>query len=300
MTEIVYFLKEYMGSIGIGAKNGGDTRFANDGLNVFDPDFEPYCERLAARKVARMADEKSFAAWMADNELHADLSLLDRFLTADWSDPRNAYSYAAAWTFLSHYTGKDSPSLDDVTDLAREDFLDMVWDRYHRVVSGAIRKYDPNHMYWGSRAKEIERRAGFFSAAGRYCDAFAVNYYGAWTPDRFDMTCWNAWGYGRPFVVTEWYAMAEDADPLLKNSSGAGFLVATQKDRGLFYQNYALKLLETRSCIGFHWFTYMDNDPGAAGDASNVDSNKAELNRQAYRVIDYFDLWSGEKEKSER
>lgn len=308
-TEIIYFMNYYMDSLGIGHFLNGSSQYTNGGLNVFDPDFSGFCDDFAAARVTQMKDSPRFMAWMADNELMADLAILPSFLMADWRDPRNVYSYAMAWTFLKHYTGKENPSIDDATKLAQEDFVDFIWDRYHNVVSGTIRKYDPNHMYWGTRAlSSSEERPGFFAGASRYVDAMCCNYYYAWTPERDVTTRWNVWGYDTPYVITEWYAMAEDADPLLKNSGGAGFLVPTQEDRGLFYQNFALKLLESKNCLGFHWFTYQDNDPTAGyGDSSNIDSNKGlmssityepyealttemrELNRQAYSVIDYFD-----------
>lgn len=308
-TEVVYFLQEYMKSIGIGFIPNGSSTFVNGGLNVFDPDFPVFCDGYAAKNVAKRKDKPRFMAWMADNELECTHTMLDSFLQADWSDPINTYTYAAAWTFLKHYTGKDNPSVDDVTELAREDFLDFVWDRYHNVVSTAIRKYDPNHMYWGSRAVfDAQVSPGFLAGAGRYTDGVCCNYYEAWTPERDTTTRWNVWSYDTPYLVSEFYAMGEDADPQLKNSGGAGFIVPTQEDRALFYQNFALKLMESKNCMGFHWFTYMDNDPTVEGsDSSNVDSNKGlmntftyepyteltakmeELNRQAYSVIDYFD-----------
>ena len=281
--------------------------FDGGAFNVFDPDFVTFCDSRAKEVIEPKKDWANFLGWMSDNELQCDSTMLDSFLAADWTDPRNAYTYAAAWTFLMDYTGEENPSMADVDDIMRQDFLDFMYDRYHKVVSDAIHKYAPGHMYLGVRAvdKAYPSR-GFWAAAGRYCDAICVNYYGAWTPDSAMMTDWSEWSGNTPFIVTEWYAMALDSG--LACSSGAGFLVNTQQDRGKFYQNFALKLLETKSCVGFHWFQYLDNDPtGAAGDASNVDGNKgiisiftykpytelvtemAELNRQVYNVIDYFD-----------
>ena len=307
MTYIVYMLRSYMAEIGIGFAKTGSTMFEGGAFNVFDPDFETFCDSRAQAIVAPKKDWANLLGWMSDNELQCDTTMLDSFLAADWTDPRNAYTYAAAWTFLKDYTGKEYPSLTDVDDTMRQDFLDFMYDRYHKVVSEAIQKYAPNHMYLGVRTvdKAYQSR-GFWAASGRYCDAVCVNYYNAWTPDSTQMTDWSEWGGNVPFIATEWYAMALDSG--LACSSGAGFLVSTQQDRGKFYQNFALKLLETKSCIGFHWFQYLDNDPTAvAGDSSNVDSNKgiiniftykpytelvtemAELNKQAYRVIDYFD-----------
>lgn len=70
--------------------------------------------------------------------------------------------------------------------------------------------------------------------------------------------------------------------------------------------NY-LALPESKNCVGWHYFKYLDNDPTATGvDPSNTDSNKGvennfyevwtpmmelmrELNTQVYKIVDYFD-----------
>jgi hypothetical protein len=65
----------------------------------------------------------------------------------------------------------------------------------------------------------------------------------------------------------------------MANKTGAGWNVKTQRDRGLFYQNFTLALLESRGCVGWHWFKYADNDPAnTKADPSNLDSNKGIIN----------------------
>jgi hypothetical protein len=106
-------------------------------------------------------------------------------------------------------------------------------------------------------------------------------------------------------MITEWYV--KGADTALKNTTGAGWIVPTQRDRGLFYQHYVLGLLESGTVVGWHWFKYMDNDPeDLSTDPSNRDSNKGivtikyepyaplldlmrELNRNVYALADWFD-----------
>jgi hypothetical protein len=64
-------------------------------------------------------------------------------------------------------------------------------------------------------------------------------------------------------------------DSGMPNTGGAGWIVKTQADRGRFYQNFTLGLLESKVCVGWDWFKYIDNDPDAKGtDPSNRDSNK--------------------------
>jgi hypothetical protein len=96
-------------------------------------------------------------------------------------------------------------------------------------------------------------------------------------------------------------------DSGMGNTGGAGWLVKTQRERGWFYQNFALGLLESKVCVGWHWFRYSDNDPAdKAVDPSNRDSNKGivsnryepyaplldamkPLNERVYTLADYFD-----------
>ena len=143
-----------------------------------------------------------------------------------------------------------------------------------------------------------------FEVAGRYMDVISVNHYQRWTPDMEEITNFGKWS-GKPFMVTEFYTKGEDSD--LPNTTGAGWNVHTQEERGLFYQNFCLQLLESKCCVGWHWFKYMDNDPeDLTTDESNRDSNKGmvkwnfepypallakmkQLNDRTFRLIQYFD-----------
>jgi hypothetical protein len=145
---------------------------------------------------------------------------------------------------------------------------------------------------------------GLFTAAGRHLDVISVNYYHAWTPDPTRLQSW-AKDSGKPILITEWYAKGADSGHA--NTGGAGWLGKTQRDRGLFYQNFTLGLLESRACVGWHWFRYSDNDPDEKGaDPSNRDSNKGmvsnryipyrplvdsmrEINLRTHGLIRYFD-----------
>ena len=93
----------------------------------------------------------------------------------------------------------------------------------------------------------------------------------------------------------------------MENKTGAGWLVKTQNDRGIHYQNFCMELLKAPNCVGWHWFRYQDNDPtDLSADESNRDSNKGlvsyqykpylpllekmkVLNLNKYELIKYFD-----------
>ena len=64
-------------------------------------------------------------------------------------------------------------------------------------------------------------------------------------------------------------------DSGLPNATGAGWNVRTQTERGYFFQNFTRVLVKGGTCVGWHWFKYMDNDPeDTSADPSNRDSNK--------------------------
>ena len=191
--------------------------------------------------------------------------MLARFLALPEAD--HGHRAARAW-LDERLTGEDRP-LTPADDSA---FGQYVCDRYYRICRDAIKAADPNHLYLGSR---LIRNTAVYPPALRamapYVDVLSVNWYNAWTPDDEWLDVWLS-ETGRPFVITEWYANGDDSG--MGNRSGAGWLVRTQADRGAFYQNYTLALLEHPACVGWHWFKYIDNDPAANSDPSNRDGNK--------------------------
>ena len=275
----------------------GHMGYPSSCIFVFDPEFESFCDEHA-RKLAATKDDPWLLGHFSDNEMPFPSDSLDRHLKLPKSEPgRKA---AEAW--LARRKGAAAAKIGKAD---RSAWLQLVAERYLRIVSTAIRKHDPNHMYLGPRFHGGDRRKPeLWRAAGKHCDAIAVNVYGTWTPSVREFRQWGAWA-AKPVLVTEWYA--KGADSGLKNLTGAGWTVPTQADRGRFYQNFVLGLIETKVCVGWHWFKYMDNDPESkTADPSNLDSNKgivrtsyqpytplldamAELNAVVYPLVHYFD-----------
>ena len=274
----------------------GHTGYPNDAIFVFDPEFETFCDRHAKKLLATKDDPNLFGHF-SDNEMPFKVKSLDNFLALPETEP----GHRAAVQYLK----ENGITKEQITEQHREVFMALVGEKYFSVVSKAIKKYDPNHMYIGARFYSDEKNhAEFMKVAGKYLDLISNNYYNYWTPDSAQMANWAAWT-GKPFIVTEYYTKGEDSG--MPNQSGAGWIVRTQRDRGLFYQNYNLALLESKNCIGWHYFKYQDNDPTAKGmDPSNIDANKGivnndyelwtpmtdlmkELNSQVYSLIQYFD-----------
>jgi len=289
------FMSSYGRQRGGTFQQPGHTGYPGDCIFVFDPEFATFCDEHA-RQLAATKDDPWLLGHFSDNEMPFPRDSLERYLKLPEGDAGRRE--AERWVKQRGVGAKP-------TDAEREAWRGHVADTYYRTVGAAIRKHDPNHLYLGSRFYGSEKTShAVFAAAGKHLDVVSVNVYGVWTPSQDNFRLWSAWS-GRPLLVTEWYA--KGADSGMKNLSGAGWTVPTQRDRGAYYQNFALGLLETQVCVGWHWFKYMDNDPSdTKADPSNENSNKGivtagfepwrellaamtELNRVVYPLVSYFD-----------
>ncbi len=299
-TLIWNFMSSYGKKRGGTYQLPGHTGYPRNAIFVFDPEFETFCAEHA-RQLAATKDDPWLVGHFTDNELPLRREALANYLSLPPADP----GHRAARAFLEQRHGP-AATAKDITETDKQDFLALVVDRYLGIVTRAIRAVDPHHLILGSRFHGAGvRYPETFRAAGRHLDVVAVNYYHAWSADRDLLAMWEREAR-RPFLITEWYAKGMDV-PGLANVSGAGWVVKTQRDRGLFYENFTLSLLESRGCVGWHWFKYIDNDPDdKKADPSNRDSNKGivsnryepygdllasmkRINTHTYRLVDHFD-----------
>lgn len=263
-TDALNFMSRFGMKIGKTRQGTGHIDYPDDLIHVFHPDFESFC-REEARKLEKLKDDPWVLGYFSDNEMPFPEDALDRFLDR----PSTAPGHKAAREWMA--SNRVNP--DRITDRARARFLYFMAERYYRICAEAIRASDPNHLYLGTRFHaRVLWSEPVVRAAGKHVDVMSVNWYAQWTPDEKTMDKWVAWT-GKPFLITEFYAKGLDTG--LPNTSGAGWVVKTQKDRAAFYQNFALPLLGHPGCVGWHWFRYMDNDPeDIPFDPTNRDANK--------------------------
>lgn len=298
-TRIWNFMSSYGAKRGGTYQQSGHIGYPKDCIFVFDPEFEAFCDNYA-KQLAKSKDDPWLLGHFSDNEMPFKRDALLNYLQL----PEKDIGYQAARAWLQTRHGAQA-TIKDITEQDRKDFLALITDRYYRIVSTAIKKYDPKHCFLGSRFHGGELNyPEVFRAAGAYVDVMAVNYYRTWTPSPEKLNMWSKES-GRPILITEWYVKGADAG--LANTSGAGWIVKTQTDRGRFYQHFTLGLIESKVCVGWHWFKYSDNDPAEPGtDPSNRDANKGiitaryetypalldamkPLNDRVYSLADYFD-----------
>ncbi|MCK9506920.1 MAG: T9SS type A sorting domain-containing protein [Pigmentiphaga sp.] len=269
-------------------------------VTIFDPEFESFADDFA-KAFANYKNERDLVGYYSDNEINFTEDQLRLFLS---NLPATDPNYLAALNFVQskgltkEYVISNYDSLKEL----RNEFLTLVMERYYSVVVGSIKKYDPNHLYLGTRLHGKSRDSETcVNIAAKWCDVVSVNYYNYVFPS--DQICsptkWGKWlqTYDKPCMITEFYAKAYNTT--YPDQSGAGFYTDDQDGRGIFYQISCLDVLKSKYYIGWHYFRYQDDLPPKFSNKGMIDPNNneyldmtkymEELNRQVYHLIDYYD-----------
>jgi hypothetical protein len=286
-----------------GAKsNENNMQFPNRCIPIFDPEFEAFCKIRAQENITeKMIHGPTLLGYFVDNELPWRADALPRYLSLEASDVN--FQKALEWTVREKGLDVQDINIDtlkaSLTNEEREKFLKHIAQKYFGIVSKVLKERDPNHLFLGSRLHgQAIRLKPVFEVLGEYADVISVNYYHRWTPRVSELENWRTWSGDKPFVISEWYAKGEDSG--YTNTDGAGGVVKTQADRGRFYQNFTLGLLQSKSCIGWFWHTYRDTKDLPDGSNKGFLSIRYEpfedlvqmakaINARVYSLTAYFD-----------
>ena len=141
--------------------------------------------------------------------------------------------------------GEWKPGLRE--DLAA--FMTEFATRYFRTIRDALKKYDPHHLYLGSRFSSYTREEVLVAA--EYCDVISFNIYRA----RVNPAEWSVLdGIDKPVVIGEFHMGALD-----RGIFHTG-LVATpdQAARAAMYQDYVRSVADHPLFVGCHFFKFND------------------------------------------
>lgn len=322
-------VNSYATSIGATVPNGGGVpQFVSMAMPVFDPAFVEWVDASVQASVEENKGRDDIIGYISDNEIATADRMLASCLNLDHTLSISPYTYTCVWTWYKNITGEDAPRIEDIDMYCEKLDLDLwdlfkgfIYDRYYKVCAETLDKYDTNHLYLGNRYLcDADKWEWIMRFTGYWCDIMCINYYHVWeiethgdgkgAPGLDEMGKW----LGIPFIVTEFYSKGNDAVDAngtpMDNNGGAGWVVETQTERGYFYQNFCLKLLQCKHNVGWFQFQFIDNDPTdpkgapAAAQSSNkgiVDWNQdfeiysdfteqlAMLNKNTYALIEYFD-----------
>jgi hypothetical protein len=165
-------------------------------------------------------------------------------------------------------------------------FLEWLAGEYYRILTGEVRKVDPNHMILGDRYASYYSQA-VVRAAGKYLDIVSVNFntyaQSGWMSPAFFDTIYRL--TGKPIMVTEFYAAAMENRSGNRNQSGPFLVVQTQKQRAEGAGGMAEQMARLPYCVGYHWFQWSDEPPKGRGDGEDFNMGLVDLNDRPYEEL---------------
>ncbi|GBL05303.1 beta-galactosidase [Glaciecola sp. KUL10] len=136
-------------------------------------------------------------------------------------------------------------------------------DRYFSVISSAMDKHMPNHMYLGSRFPDWGMPIEVVKASAKYVDVVSYNIYKEGVhPKKWEFLS----ELDMPSIIGEFHMGALDSGlyhPGLIHASN-------QEDRAKMYSDYMKSVIDNPYFVGAHWFQYIDSPiTGRAYDGEN-------------------------------
>jgi hypothetical protein len=228
--------------------------------DVYSEEFARGVERAAKTQCAPLKDDPWLLGYFLGNEPPwpgRESELADLFLKGpDSATQRKLREFLAQG---------DTPR-------RREEFVRDMFGRYLGLMSGAVKKADPNHLNLGIRFGGIP--ADEILALGRSFDVFSLNVY-EYEPTRqlkkvFLIT-------GRPLLIGEFHFGVPAA------GLGAGLVqTADQAERAKGYRYYMEQAAALPYFVGAHWFQWVDEPVLGRMDGENYNIGFVDATNRPY------------------
>jgi hypothetical protein len=217
---------------------------------------------------------------IAHPELLASKDALARHLSAQYGG--DAARLTSAW-------GTDYDAFErlrrpvdprGLSDAARRDlhaFSRVLVERYTRVVCGAVKREDPNHLNLGMRYAWISSEQVL--AAARLFDVFTLNMY-RMEPAEEDIRA-AAKASGRPVLIGEFHFGAPDVGLPATGLRG----VPSQAERAKAYRHYVEQAAAMPDLVGTHYFHLNDQAVLGRHDGENFQIGLVDVCGRTYEAF---------------
>jgi len=313
-APIVDFGEGFVESAGRGAQAWLQGIFPD----VFDPQFETFCQRRARERCAPRKDDRTILGWFTDNELRwgPDWRGTDELLTMFLNLPSGAPGRKAAIQLLR----ERHPELARFNTVWKTNFTSWAeLERAAKVLAPVTRKalYAQNEGDERQANDADSNRASFVADCEAFVAQVAERYFRitrdalrATDPNHLNFGCrfaylppvtvrasasrhldvisFNCYQTDPTSTVRQYAALGRPLiigeftfrgeDVGLPNTRGAGPKVATQADRAAAFERYVRLVLSEPAVVGYHWFQHSDQPKEGRFDGEN--SNYGVVNAQ--------------------
>ena len=216
--------------------------------DVYSEEFARSADASAAAQMAPLKDDPYLLGYFIGNEPAwpgRESELADMILAGKETETQRRLK-----AFLA---GGDTPA-------RRKEFVLAAFEHQLQTTNRAARKYDPHHLNLGIRFGSLP--PDDVIRMGRLFDVYSHNIY-EYAPDRE----WVAKLYqltGRPLLIGEFHFGTPT-----RGQAAALMQVANERERGMAYRYYLEQVASMPSCIGAHWFAWLDESVTGRMDGEN-------------------------------
>jgi hypothetical protein len=177
------------------------------------------------------------------------------------------------------------PGSDGIRTIRR--FLGIAADRYYELMRAAIRKIDPDALYFGDRYQSFYY-AELATASRLHVDVVSTNFNVSWNDGNFVRSYLDTLHEltGKPVLVSEFYMSAEENRSGNPNAKGGFPVVTTQFERAASLANTVRGLLRLPYVVGADWFQYYDEPPhGRNLDGEDFNFGLVDIHDRPYEEV---------------
>jgi hypothetical protein len=234
--------------------------------DVYAPDYAANIDASAKRQCEPRKTDPYLLGYFVGNEPAwpgRELELVKVILEAEPSPMQDA---------LKKYLAKgDNPE-------RRKAFIYDTYIKATKLISDAIRKYDPNHLNLGLRFGSTPPEELTYASAKVGFDVYSINVY-AYSIDHARLDRINDIT-GLPVIVGEFHFGA----PERGLAPGLGQVI-NQEERGAAYSYYVENAAAHPNIIGAHWFQWWDQPPTGRQDGENYNIGWVDVTDRPYTEL---------------
>jgi hypothetical protein len=163
---------------------------------------------------------------------------------------------------------------DGDTPERRKQFIYRAYDRFLKVVNGAIRKHDPNHLNLGLRFGGGLPPAEMLKASAAF-DVYSMNVYSTQVNQKTMEEIYRV--TGRPIIVGEFHFGVPG-----RGLAPGLVQVRDQAERGVAYRYYVEQAASFPAFIGSSWFQWVDQPNTGRFDGENYNIGLVDVTDRPY------------------
>lgn len=237
--------------------------------DIYAPEYRKNLENSIKDQVSKTKDDKYLLGYFLQNE-PSWLETEPRVCQLLLDDPTDRPIKVALVKYLED---------NGDTDETRTEFIHNTFREHIAILSGFVRKHDPNHLILGIRFGHSNvPHENILNIVKDYCDVFAFNTYRLSPNKEYLDAVYKA--TGMPMINGEFHFGTID-----RGMAPGLVQVANQAERAIAFRYFAENGFSHPALIGIAWFQYTDQGQMGRRDGERYNIGLVDVTDIPYKIV---------------